>query len=153
MGSPGLTGAMSDADGWVSETYVAAIQHDLVDLDGDEFLAGVVRKPTPWFHGAVDENFPALGPPTDLLEETKAREEDLKARGICDAEALNVAWEDTGFARRYRQYVEDSDEADAALATLGDRLDAGEDVVLVCYEGEDKRCHRHILVDVLRDRR
>ncbi|MFT4884049.1 MAG: hypothetical protein ACI8U4_001562, partial [Natronomonas sp.] len=41
--------------GSVSETYVAAIQHDLVDLDGATAV-GVVRQPTGWFYGSVDEN-------------------------------------------------------------------------------------------------
>ena len=142
---------MSDR-GTVRETYVAAIQHDLVDLSGDEYLAGVVRKPTPWFHGAIDDNYPVLGPPEDLLEETKTREEDLKRQGICDAEALNIAWEDTDFASRYREYATGSDDVEEVLDDLATRLADGQDVVLVCYEGDDKRCHRHILVEELESR-
>ncbi|MEF8855212.1 MAG: DUF488 family protein [Haloarculaceae archaeon] len=144
---------MSESAGSVRETYVAAIQHDLVDLSGEELLAGVVRKPMPWIHGAIDANYPDLGPPVDLLEETKEREEDFKRQGICDAEALNAAWEDTDFAARYRSYLRDSAAADEALDALDGRLDAGQDVVLVCYESDEKRCHRHLLVEELRGRR
>ena len=143
---------MAGTEGSVRETYAAAIQHDLVDLPDGAYLAGVVRKPMPWLHGVVDDNFPALGPPEDLLEETKRREEDFKRQGICDAEALNAAWEDTDFADRYRDYVRDSDAADEALAALEDRLAAGTDVVLVCYESDEKRCHRHLLVEELQAR-
>jgi hypothetical protein len=144
---------MGPGTGAVRETYVAAIQHDLVELTGEEHVAGVVRKPTPWFHGAVDENYPELGPPAALLEETKQREEDLKSRGICDAEALNVAWEDTDFADRYREYVRNAEDVAATLAGFRERLDDGQDVVLVCYEGDGKRCHRHLLVEHLENLR
>jgi len=135
--------------GELRETYVAAIQHDLVQLDGEEHLAGVVRRPTPWFYGAVDENYPDLGPPADLLEETKQREEDMKAQGMCATGAANAAWEELDFADRYRDYVAESGAVEAALGTLEARLEDGQDVVLVCYEGEDKRCHRHLLRDRL----
>lgn len=138
--------------GEVRETYVAALQHDLVSLSGEESLVGVVRRPTGWFRGAVDENVPALGPPDDLLEETNARVEELKVAGLCEEEAHNAAWEETGFAERYLSHLEESADAGAELARLAERVQGGEDVVLVCFEGEDKRCHRHLLADRLRER-
>jgi hypothetical protein len=66
--------------GTLSDTYVAAIQHDLVDLPEDAYRLGVVRKPTPWFHGAVDDNERALGPPASLLDEMATREDELAAQ-------------------------------------------------------------------------
>jgi hypothetical protein len=138
--------------GSVRETYVAAVQHDLASLSGDERLVGVVRRPTGWFRAAVDENVPALGPPPDLLEETKVHTEELKVAGLCEEEAHNAAWEETGFGRRYRGYLADSADARAELDRLADLVGAGEDVVLVCFEGEAKRCHRHLLVERLRER-
>jgi chromosome segregation ATPase len=50
------------------------------------------------------------------------------------------------------QFGDLSDEAEAAVEGLVGRITNGEDVVLVCFEGENKRCHRHLLVDHLRDR-
>lgn len=133
--------------GTVGETYIAALQHDLVDLSGEERLVGVVRRPTGWFRGAVDENRPELGPPDALIDDVKERTEELSMRGMCDEGAHNAAWEETDFAERYRDYLEDSEDAQAAVDDLVAMAQKGEDVVLVCYEGEDKRCHRHILVD------
>jgi hypothetical protein len=142
----------SRVPGQVHDTYVAAIQHDLVDLPADAERIGVVRRPTPWFHGAVDENEPALGPPEDLLEEAKQREEDLKMQGICDEDAQNVAWDDVHFAERYREYLE-TDEGTSAVDDLEETLANGTDVVLVCFENTaKKRCHRTILRDRLEDR-
>lgn len=141
-----------DADGDLRETYVAAIQHDMVELDEDETLVGVVRRPTGWFRAAVEENVQAVGPPDWLLDETRERHEDLKRRGMCDEGAHNGAWEETNFADHYREYLRSDDDARAALENLADRVRDGESLVLVCFEGESKRCHRHLLVDELESR-
>ena len=130
--------------GTVEETYVAAIQHDLVDLAGATPV-GVVRRPTGWFYGAVDENVPDLGPPVDLLDEVKERQEDLKMAGMCDEGAHNAAFKETDFEARYLEHLQSDPDARAALEALRERVRDGEDVALVCYEGDDKRCHRHAL--------
>lgn len=136
----------------VCETYAAALQHDIASLPADVTTVGVVRYPTGWFHALVDENRPALAPPESLLTETRDRREDLAAKGLCDEEAHNAAWDAVDFAARYREYVETEPEPQRALADLEERVRGGELVALVCFEGETKRCHRHILVDRLRER-
>lgn len=138
--------------GTVRETYVAALQHDVVDLSGDELLVGVVRRPTGWFRSAVDENYRELGPPDDLLDEVQAAKDDLKLQGMCAEGAHNAAWDEVGFAERYRAYLDDSAEAQAAIDDLLARVRGGEDVVLVCYEGENKQCHRHVLKERIEKR-
>lgn len=142
---------MADA-GEVRETYHAAIRHEMVDLSGDEHLAGVVRRPTGWFRGTVDANYPELGPPEELLSETKDVQERFEAGGMCDEGAHNAAWEEVGFAERYREHLAASEAVAATLGGLADRIRAGETVVLVCFEGDNKRCHRHVLVEELRER-
>ena len=130
----------------VYDTYVAALKHGTADVPDDAARLGVVRKPTPWFYGQVDENVPALGPPAELLAETKARQEELEAEGLGDAEAHNRAMYDVDLDARYLAYLDNAEEAREAMADLRDRLDAGEDVALVCYENtEHKRCHRTLL--------
>ena len=139
--------------GTLRDTYVAAIQHDLAELEPETTRVGVVRKPTPWFHAAVDENVPELGPPAPLLEEAKQSEDDLKRRGVCEEEAHNAAWEEVDFAERYHQYLRDADDARFALDALDRRLADGESLALVCYENTaKKRCHRTILVEELTKR-
>jgi uncharacterized protein YeaO (DUF488 family) len=138
--------------GRVRETYHAAIRHDLVELTGEEDLVGVVRRPTGWFRSAVDENYRELGPPEALLDDVKAAQEDLAMQGLCAEEAHNAAWPQVNFAARYREYVAGSEAVDARLEELADRVRDGREVVLVCYEGDDKRCHRRLLQDLLEDR-
>ncbi|NGM67484.1 DUF488 domain-containing protein [Natronolimnobius sp. AArcel1] len=136
--------------GTLADTYVAALQHDLADLPADATLVGVVRQPTSWFHAAVNENLPELGPPTDLLEAVHETESDMKIQGLCEEGAHNAAWEQVGFGEQYRQYLEESADARAALESLENRLERGESLALVCYENtEKKRCHRTICRDRL----
>lgn len=132
--------------GSVSDSYVAALQHDTADVPDDATRVGVVRRATPWFYGAVDENVPALAPPEDLLDETKARQAELEAAGVSDAEAHNRAMNEVDFVERYADHLDTDPDAIEALSDLESRLRAGEDVVLVCYENTDeKRCHRTAL--------
>lgn len=132
--------------GALYDTYVAALQHGLAEIPAEAVRVGVVRRPTPWFYGEVDENMPALGPPEALLDEFKSRYEELQARGMDDATAHNAALDEIGYDDRYRDYLARSDEAQSAMETLRDRLDRGEDIALVCYENTDeKHCHRTLL--------
>lgn len=130
----------------IYDTYVAALQHDIADVPDHAVKIGVARRPTPWFYGQVDENVPELGPPDAVLDACKERAAELEEQGMDDADALNRAWEDTDFAERYREYLDQSDEAQAAIDELRDRMERGEDIVLVCYENTaEKRCHRTLL--------
>ncbi|MFB6141112.1 MAG: DUF488 domain-containing protein [Halosimplex sp.] len=138
--------------GTVTETYAAALRHDIVDLPAATTRVGVVRRPTGWFRALVDENRSALGPPEALLSETEERSEELQRRGLCDEEAHNAAWTETDFESRYRDHLATDEAAGEALADLSDRVRDGESVALVCFEGDSKRCHRRILDEVLCER-
>ncbi|SFL32906.1 Protein of unknown function, DUF488 [Halogranum rubrum] len=134
----------------LEDTYVAALQHNLVDIPTEATLVGVVRRPTSWFRTTVDENYPALGPPADLLDECKQRHEDFKMQGLCDEGAHNAAWDEVGFEDRYRSHLTDTADAQEAVIELVERLRSGEHLVLVCFENTDqKRCHRTLLKEYL----
>ncbi|WP_442904996.1 DUF488 domain-containing protein [Haladaptatus sp. CMSO5] len=136
----------------LEDTYVAGLQHDLVDISSEATLVGVVRRPTGWFRTAIDENCSALGPPDDLLDEFKQRHEDFKMQGLCDEGAHNAAWDEVGFDERYRTHLTEAAEAQSAVAELTDRLRNEEHLVLVCFENTDqKRCHRTLLKDYIAD--
>ncbi|MFB6086852.1 MAG: DUF488 family protein [Halodesulfurarchaeum sp.] len=136
--------------GRLRDTYAAALQHDLVDLDGDEVRIGVVRRPLPWLLGQVDENRSALGPPPALLDAVKQRHEELQEQGVPDAEAHNRALEAVDYRERYLEHLQNSPAAQEEIADIEEVLDSGTDVVLVCYENtEEKRCHRTILRDYI----
>jgi hypothetical protein len=130
----------------VGETYAGALQHDLEDTD-DATLVGVARRPTGRFRSLVDENHPVLGPPEALLEEVESRREDLKRRGLCEEGAHNAACEAVRFAARYEDHLDATEDAEGRIAELVSRVHEGDDIVLVGFEGENERCHRHLLLD------
>jgi uncharacterized protein YeaO (DUF488 family) len=137
----------------LTDTYAAALQHDLADVPAEATLVGVVRRPAPWFHAVVDENQPDLGPPANLLDAVRDVEDDLKMQGLCTEGAHNAAWERVDFGERYREHLEESTTAQAELDGLQRRLESGESIALVCYENtEKKRCHRTILREALEER-
>lgn len=76
---------------FLEDTYVVALQHDLADVPTEATLVGVVRRPTSWFRTTINENYPALGPPADLLDEFKQRHEGFKMQGMCDEGVHNAA--------------------------------------------------------------
>lgn len=136
--------------GTVRDTYAAAINAGKVDVDDADRVIGVVRRPLPWLYGAVDENRPALGAPSDLLDEYHDRVEALTKDGLDDPAAHRRAWDDVDFEARYRAFLDSDPDAAAALDDLQRALDGGEDIVLVCYENTDEKpCHRTILRDRL----
>lgn len=135
------------------DTYVAALQHELVDLPSEIVLLGVVRKPTPWLYGVVDENEAALGPPTSLLEGVKDRQSELEEAGHSDVEAHNLAMEELSYDNRYLEYIDSSPDAKVAIEAIINRLKSGEEVALVCFENsEEKRCHRTLLREYIESR-
>ncbi|RBI59401.1 hypothetical protein DMJ13_22545 [halophilic archaeon] len=130
----------------LQDTYVAALQHNLVDVPAEATLVGVVRRPTGWFRTTIDENISTLGPPTELLDEFKQRHEDFKMQGLCDEGAHNAAWDEVEFEDQYRSHITEDTDSHKATIELADRLRAEEQLVLVCFENTDqKRCHRTLL--------
>lgn len=140
--------------GQLSDTYIAALQHDLADVSPDTYKLGVVRRPTPWFYGQVDDNEPTLGPPADLLDTFQERREELEDTDLSAAEAHNQAAADVSFDDQYRAYLEQSEEPQPALEAIQDRLQSGQNIALVCYENTDeKQCHRTVLREYLEAKR
>lgn len=137
--------------GTLDDTYVAALQHELVSVPEKALKLGVVRRPTPWFYAEIDDNRPELGPPEELLEAFKNRYETLQDQGLAEARAHNTALADINYDERYLTYLDQSAQAQQAIETIRERLNNGEDVVLVCYENtEKKRCHRTLLLERIR---
>lgn len=101
--------------GSIHDTSVA-LQHDIADVPDHAVKVCVVRRPTPWFYGQIDENVPELGPPEAVLDTCKERATELEEQGMDDADALDQVWVDTGSAERYREHLAQSDEAQETQA-------------------------------------
>ncbi|MEW5826240.1 MAG: DUF488 family protein [Candidatus Bipolaricaulota bacterium] len=85
-----------------------------------------------------------LAPPQELLDEFNA----WKAKFAPDSgypTAFHFAWQKTDYERRFRAHILGNPKAVARLGELAARATCG-DVFLICYEGEDKPCHRRLLL-------
>lgn len=132
------------------DTYYAALQHDLVNLPSNTRLIGVVNHQMHGFSTAVDDNYPSLGPPEALFNDFRTVSE--RHDNLTDVEAHNRAWVDVDYADRYRRYLTTGWELETATRdaceTILSELE-NRPVALVCYESDEKHCHRRLLRDFL----
>jgi uncharacterized protein YnzC (UPF0291/DUF896 family) len=90
-----------------------------------------------------------LAPPKALLDEFNA----WKAKYTPDSgypTAFHFAWDKTHYEQRFREHVLGNSKAIDRLRELALRAKT-RDVFLICYEAEDKPCHRHLLLEIARD--
>jgi len=138
----------------VHETYVNALHHDNAEIPANAAPVGVVNIKMYGITSVTDVNYPALAPPDELFNDFRAMKEELEENNSSDKTTThNEAWERVEFTTRYEQYLENEYEN-----TSSDVRAACEDIMkksrenpiaVVCYEGKDKNCHRHILQSFL----
>jgi len=140
----------------VHETYNSALQHDIAKIPADAWCVSVVNDEMYGISGMTDEQFPSLGPPRDLFEEFKDTRASLEDDGMDRVDAHNEAWDVTDFEATYREHLEqhwtrdDSPVREACETILGELPDRP--VAVVCYEGTEKHCHRHVLQAFLKEK-
>jgi uncharacterized protein YeaO (DUF488 family) len=123
----------------VRTTYSAALQNEQVDPDPDDLVLAVVRKPMYGILSVVDRNVDQLAPPQDLLDAYKRVEE---------AAGREVAWRSVRFAQQFHEYLASDPAAQHAAARVAQHS-AERTVWLVCYEADDRFCHRRLLRDFI----
>lgn len=118
--------------------------------DRDTTYIGIVNSDDGDVAQTVDEMKPALAPPDDLfyqwLETKKKLEND---RAVTNTMAHNQALDRVDYRERFGKYLDSNGEALAALEELTERVLNGEHIVLVCYCGEGKWCHRESVTETL----
>jgi hypothetical protein len=120
-------------------------------IESQETLIGVVSRPTERMRSVTDEIMPALGMPETWLEKYLQKRSQYRLNnGI--TEPGHMAYTDLELDSRYREYVQSSSEAQACIDEIVTRLDSGEHITLVCFEESGKKCHRHVLIDMIRER-
>lgn len=91
---------------------------------------------------AVDETEERLAPPDELFWQWYNTRQRMMDEGQLERNAHNEALEAVNYFERFEEYLNGAD-AQAALAQITKRIQDGEEIVLVCYCGEGKQCHRH----------
>jgi uncharacterized protein YeaO (DUF488 family) len=121
--------------GALRETYHAALQHGHVDPAEGDVVLGVVREQMYGFQNQVERNCATLAPPEELLTEFKRVAEEV---------GHNPAVDKVNFRDQYHAHLE-NDEQQEEIHEIVELVKEGKTVWLVCYEGEDKFCHRRLL--------
>lgn len=142
-------------DGKISETYLTELsshQTDQSQLSLSSFsenkdkdfgtTIAVVSDPIGGITEICDEYISVLGMPSSYLDEFRIKRDEI------DSESPhNDAVELLNLEEKYMEHLEEHDEAKEAISQLANRVENGEHITLVCFEGREKWCHRHILQD------
>lgn len=87
-----------------------------------------------------------LAPTKELLDEFNLWKAKFEP-GSGYATAFHYAWEKSGYEKRFRAQIAANSASAARLKGLAERSKT-RDVFLICYEGYDKPCHRHLLLEI-----
>jgi len=130
----------------VRTTYFSALSNQQVAPGEDDLVYSVVRYTQNWIDELVDRNIDALAPPSDLLDAYKTVEEAAEEDG--HSNPSQIAWRSVNFEDRYQQYL---NTVSQVVDTVTE--EATETTVwLVCWEKDDRYCHRRLLADAILDR-
>jgi hypothetical protein len=135
----------------VKEKHLSA-QAELADWSNDTttYIA-VVSLVRGSMEEYVDEVCPELGMPEWALKRFLQRRAGYRGNSAVDS-PHEKAYEDVHLHGIYQSYLSDSEEAQDKISDLVERVLAGENITLVCYEEGGKSCHRHLLVNIIRER-
>lgn len=142
-------------DSNIFETYKSAVANGIDDTPTNTTYFGVVRKPMFGLTNIVRENLTALSPPETLLTEFKQKVDELEDKVDTDTHAHNMAWSTVNFEKRYSDYLHDAyqnqdGEFMEAIETVKNEAENGP-TAIVCFEANEKHCHRHILKSFLEE--
>lgn len=125
---------------------------DSFGVDTKETRIAVVRAPNDTgILDVVDEWEQALGMPEDALEKFWKWRAAYRSNDAVDHPS-DRAYDELELDEVYLEHLRSSPEAQRALDDIVRRVESGERVVLVCFEEPHKRCHRHILANVIEAR-
>ena len=118
--------------------------------DGTTYI-GIANVERDDYCDVVDETESRLAPPDDLFWQWYHTRERFMDDGLLECNAHNEACAEIEYFERFESYL-NTDEAQEALTVLTERIRDGEDIVLVCYCGDGKQCHRHPVAERLMSR-
>lgn len=118
----------------------------------DETFVAVVSKPRDTGIDEIcDEHWPELGMPEWALTRFWQTRAGYRTNSAVD-NPHNKAYNDCDLDGIYYNYLHESREAQKRVSETVERLESGENITLVCFEGDGEHCHRHLLIDVVERR-
>lgn len=126
--------------------------HNLATFPIDEIRPVDVTNNPPWWvkraHKERMTRRSELAPSRELLDEFIAQRKARQREGYSDREAHNQAFKDVDYRDRFNAQIESDPAAMACLEALARQDAEKQEVVLVCYCGPGKACHRYLLLDL-----
>lgn len=119
----------------VRTAYARGLQEGSIKPDPEDLVLGVVNYEMYGIDEVIDRNVDSLAPPEDLFEAYKRVEE---------AADREIAWRSVRFEDRYLDHLESDPSARHALEHIAE-IAAGRTVWFVCYEADERFCHRRLL--------
>lgn len=149
-----MSGVLREIDFSSLEQQHDPDQKTISQYTNGESTIAVVREPSRGIEEVCDEHRPELGMPREALDDywrLRGAYEDNQY--ISNRDAANRAFAEANLEDRFDEYVRSNEDAQKSLDELVQRLESGENITLVCFEGDGKRCHRHILKSMIKKRR
>ena len=91
-----------------------------------------------------------LAPSKQLLDDFNRYKQEFKEHSGDYPDAYSDAWDKSNFEPRFMQQILDEPKSMERLKALAEEA-KGKDIYLICYEGEDKPCHRKLLLKMARE--
>jgi len=88
-----------------------------------------------------------LAPSKELLDEFNHYKHEFKEHPRGYPYAYWYAWDKSNFEPRFTQQILDKPKSMERLKALAEEA-KGKDIYLICYEGEEKPCHRKLLLKI-----
>lgn len=95
----------------------------------------------------TDEWFPSLGMPSRKLNEFRRLRSGYNSQD--PVECHNKAYIKCDLDSSFESHALCNDEASSRIEEIAERVESGEQIVLVCFEKEPKKCHRHKLKELI----
>jgi len=92
-----------------------------------------------------------LAPSNELLSDFNAAKEQCSEIESDPVKVYECAWKRSDYERRFRDEILKNPRSMARLERLAEES-RRKDVFLICYESEDKPCHRRLLLSIAEER-
>jgi len=146
-----MTGSLDTASLSEVESTHDGGQSSLFDYgeaeDPKTYIAVVSQPNDTGILDVTDEWIPELGMPDRKLNEFRSLREGYNSHD--PVECHNKAYIKCDLDSAFEAHVEFNEDAQEAVNRIADRVEHGEEIVLVCFEQSPKRCHRHKLQEII----
>lgn len=88
-----------------------------------------------------------LAPSRELLEDFNIAKEECSSRMKDSVRIYECAWRASKYEKRFREQILNNQASMARLRQLAEES-RSQDIYFICYEAEDKPCHRKLLLAI-----